>query len=46
MFPCSSMPWKPATTAISFLRRLSRSLTSSMLRMRALANAESVRIRT
>ena len=46
MFPASSMPWKPATTAISRRLRLSKSRSQSMLRMRALAKAESVRIRT
>jgi hypothetical protein len=46
MSPSSSSPWKPATTAISprFSESVSRS--ASMERMRALAWALSVRIRT
>src|SRR5216683_2920752 len=35
MLPWSSMPWKPATTAISLRLRLSNSFSPSMLRMRA-----------
>src|SRR6266851_1989071 len=46
MLPWSSMPWKPATTAISLRLRLSYSFSPSMLRMRALEKAESVRMRT
>src|SRR5690242_4852599 len=40
------MPWNPATTAISLRLRLSKSFSPSMERMRALENAESVRMRT
>src|SRR6267378_4493128 len=46
MLPWSSIPWKPATTAISLRLRLSNSFSPSMLRMRALEKAESVRMRT
>src|SRR5205823_1856985 len=46
MLPWSSIPWNPATTAISLRLRLSNSFSPSMLRMLALENAESVRIRS
>ena len=46
MLPCSSTPWKPATTAIWPFFTVEKIFEPSMVLMRALVNAPSVRILT